>query len=405
MVKKTSKFKKYTRRLKKIAGKLLLIPLSLTMNPKLKATEVTNERPVVRKQKSYNSQEVIQVCEGVYAGEGITSKGEKIYFGLELLDDSNRGHWQKYAMAVDEMSADSRGYITALIPTLKNDRNHPNIEALGFNDEEYKNYADLLEKNGFLDKGTKGKQKKEALRLTRSGTAGLNFSSSKYMAYISKEPVVGKFDFSKTPQKRGVNLKQFIDCYGKILMSVGVRDGTEEGFEDSYTNRGIFRNPANMVEDTYKGISLLLHGFTAAAAPLVFGNKTFMSVNPTDSMHYLLIQNFNPGEMYIQYPAFLYTDGIRDLEKLEQVFINPKTKKAFAPIPEDLSILDDPEKEKIYLENFKQIAEKIPPREERITIAFDFQFKHLIRAEVLAKYFKKMNDQQSQQTTRGEPLP
>jgi hypothetical protein len=109
-----------------------------------------------------------------------------------------------------------------------------------------------------------------------------------YIVYVTKNP-----DFSiQNAANKKLNLKNFIESYSDILISVG----TDFTAEDSFHNRGISRNPYWVFEEKYSGLSMLLHGFTGAVAEMFFPEKKFMKVKPVGIMQCIIKKNLFPNE-------------------------------------------------------------------------------------------------------------
>src|SRR3990167_4340761 len=206
-----------------------------------------------------------KISEGVYAGKGTTTGGEQIYFGMELLTLESSKYWNQYKMRTDAIISYNSFMYCAL---RKNLRAHPNTEILkaedtGFTNLELENFLSIIEE-------AKKKRPTIATLIDEIGSATSAFNTDvdpdsydgpqpdKYVAYVSKKPVTGRYPFKDMP-KIGGRLKQYIEAYDDLLMCVGVinRPGR------TYENRGIFRNPISFLHASYKGISLKLHDFTA----------------------------------------------------------------------------------------------------------------------------------------------
>ncbi len=242
---------------------------------------------------SYASASVTKVAEGVYAGQGTASSGEIVYFGMELVDSSNIVGWERYVTHAKFMTADSSGKILVYSmrsePGLRSPYSEGIKEDSGFTEEEYTSYMDNLYNKGFYKP-----EKYAGLRGVPSGAAGfyIEDDGNYYVVYASKKPVTGKFNFPKTEEF--IRLKDFNRIYDDILMSVRSSDSPGT---DSYSNRGILRNPKSFIDGGYAGLALKLHGFSAAVAKQIFKDKKFMVVSPTEVMQKILDKALKPEDV------------------------------------------------------------------------------------------------------------
>ncbi len=69
-------------------------------------------------------------------------------------------------------------------------------------------------------------------------------------------------------------------------MSVGVRVNN-----DRVENRGIFRNPFNIITNTYRNIAMILHGFTCFVVKENFTDAAFFQVRPMEKMGQILFDS------------------------------------------------------------------------------------------------------------------
>ena len=86
----------------------------------------------------------------------------------------------------------------------------------------------------------------------------------------------------------------FQQNYADLLMSVTSFDWDKTG---QFENKGICRNPISTLDNTHKGISMLILGFSAAVAERFFNTKHLIKINPLINMSFLL-QNTLPKEAY-----------------------------------------------------------------------------------------------------------
>ena len=245
--------------------------------------------------------EVQQVAPGVYAGEATTSAGEKIYFGMEMVDAGNKVSWENYLSALRTYGVSgnaSRGtlnYLTIFANPEKRKTLDLSDQGLlkitGMTSEELNQYMDML-----ASKQSYEKKMRNDFKNIEGGEAGFNISVSTpqnpyFVVYASKKPVIGRYT---APQVN--NLKEYMASYGDIIMTVG--SWLTEN-KDFYQNRGIFRNPLSVVEGTYKNISLQLHGFSAAVMEKFYPERKLFIVHALPSMFAILEKNLKPGDGYL----------------------------------------------------------------------------------------------------------
>ncbi len=247
-----------------------------------------------------SGQAIKRICEGVYAGQGVATRGEPIYFGMELLDKENSPKWERYRDHTDFMACD-KGLMYVLAKYALAENGSDFLQRAGFFNPKYTGFtADELTAymNHLKQKLQQNARTADLVRAVCMGSVHLFCleDGSSYIAYVSKQPVTGRRPFLGQPNSRLITLKQFDEIYGDLLMCVGVYDipGT-----NSYYNRGIFRNPSSFIYGGYKGISLKLHGFTGAIMSQLFENKKFLKVEPAEQMHMLLCNHIPHDQMFI----------------------------------------------------------------------------------------------------------
>lgn len=252
---------------------------------------------------------VEEIMDGVYAGQGVAVSGEPVYFGMEKVTEENRKKWQAYRdIAYNRMTLDSRGLMCGIAlycsPEKRTHWSAQQIEEVfGFTAQEYEQYCDYLYEHGF------DKNKKHKTLCIGGGAVGFEPTTtySSYVAYASKSPVQGCFPFFKDAEDRTITLNRFNEAYNDLLISVGSWNFDDNG-DCRYINRGIFRNPKTIIDGGYTGLSLKLHGFTAAVAKKYFPDKKYMAVAASPTMYRLIekhLKDVAPPEAYIGKEAFL----------------------------------------------------------------------------------------------------
>lgn len=241
-----------------------------------------------------------EVAPGVYAGQAKVGN-EIVYFGMEKVDAENEGDWFNYSRTTAIKTVKGRGAFWGLTAASARGMKQAfgeNIQsATGFADEQ--EYLAFMEK---VDQATRNNKKlPNVISGIEGGTAGFFPSSDEnyYVVYASRKPVQGRFPFPKNLPSF-ISLKQYNEIYGDIIMSVGSRDNPASNY---YVNRGIFKNPLSFIIDgnKYPGLSLKLHGFSAAVASHIFKNKDYMFVKPISSMTRVLlrVQGWQRGDVLI----------------------------------------------------------------------------------------------------------
>jgi hypothetical protein len=221
--------------------------------------------------------------------QGKSLSGETIYYGMEVLDNENIPKWLNYAEHTRELTGE-RGLLVGLAQLSLDEVKEMDLQKFtGFNDLELASYMNIIEQVR-----QKNPELAKAIRGVGSGIAGFVPGYQRFVAYISKQPITGKFDFSNQPETQFVDVKTYNEIYKDILMSVGVNNGSTHVFE----NRGIFRNPASFLSGGHKNMSLMLHGFTAAVMSEFYGAQYFI-VTPVKSMHTLLAKTIPSDQMLI----------------------------------------------------------------------------------------------------------
>lgn len=242
---------------------------------------------------NYNLQKLAGEHE-IYTAAGITKDSEPIYFGMEKIDDSNRKDWENYVNWTQFMVNESRGPLNIVVKFSKDKKILQNFsfsdvnKYLGFSSEsEYQAYVNKLDDRKVYENA-------ETIRGVAVGTVGFqNFccfqSDQTYVAYISRRPVVGKFPFPNDLEIHGsgkvMTMKKYLQTYQDLIMTVASR--MDDSDPMIYQNRGIFRNPLSFIEGGHRGLSLVLHGFTAAVTK-TYLNKNFMKVSPAPNMRQIL---------------------------------------------------------------------------------------------------------------------
>lgn len=200
-----------------------------------------------------------QISPGLYKSESYSEDGEKIDLYMELFTVDNIGLWNTYRKKA-VLIADELITVTSL-----------------------------------------DSSKRSALAEVYRGAYAKEFLKNEYVLYAVKHGAQPPF-LTSTISEESYSIEEFQRDYGNLLMSVVADFQVRKTLfgmlhEYSYENRGIFRNPLSIVENTHKGLAMLLHGFSAAVSTKFFPEKLYLEVSPIGSMQYILFHSL-PREAF-----------------------------------------------------------------------------------------------------------
>lgn len=217
-----------------------------------------------------------------HASVKIPETGEQIYLAMEPVTADNIDQWNLYSYDMYWFTAANRG-LSVVLPLLS--KNPPNYDAslsevTGFTQEEYNMYMqDLHNKEFFSEK------KAQSLNHVAGGVAGFTFGPGDFISYVSKTPIIGKFQFANR-NRSWITLKEFQSHYANLIMTLR----TSMLRDNVCNNRGIFRNPNSIVEGGNRNVSMLLHRFVAHVAFRFFDMK-FLSMSALPKMASILCRS------------------------------------------------------------------------------------------------------------------
>lgn len=278
-----------------------------------------------------------QIKPNVYTAECFAGSGEKVYLHMELLTPENEKYWTQYKNHTHLITKDEIAGIVHLgvytrfnrkdddyeFAFLDNDESY--IPETGFNEVEFKNFIELLGSKGFHDMTIYDRntdtffEKKDKLNILARTSEGLDAMHTtadlpfRYVVYATKTP---DFDIQRVPIRDKVNLKEFRDMYNDLVMCVGSDLSQETTFE----NRGIARNPINVIEDDYKGLAMILHGFTASVIECFFKEKKALVIRPLPIMQYLICSTLKPEDVTIEGMSF--EEARKNSKKYKEISYN-----------------------------------------------------------------------------------
>ncbi|MBA2368549.1 MAG: hypothetical protein H0V82_05955 [Candidatus Protochlamydia sp.] len=228
-------------------------------------------------------------------GATIKKNNEYLFFRMELLTTENTEGWANFKNRSYRIANISTGGTLGALVRGAGTPDQLSYESAkqitGFTNEEY---ISFIEKASFL----KNKTENQIVHQLSSNSVGCHAMHTyyepkelNYIVYVSKN-----CDFSISNIKSERTLKNFIDSYQDILITMG------SNFSDkkSLRNRGISRNPYWVFEQKYAGLAMMLHAFTGAIAEKFFPDKKELIVTPVGSMQCIIKKNLNPGDGYIK---------------------------------------------------------------------------------------------------------
>ncbi len=258
--------------------------------------------------------------EGVY-GAKVIHNNEPIYLRMERITKENTESWNQYRkMSTWVANCHSRDVLSVFLQMVEDDNvpeyNERLIQVFGFSRDEYQLFTEkakaLKEKNA-LDK---------VRNIIRANSVGMDHMTTafdpekeNYIVYATTNP-----DFNILGKPEVLTVKNFIDSYNDILISVGAdfSKGRASSIQNnSFHNRGISRNPWWVFEEKYAGLSMLLHGFIGAVAEKYFLEKEYMTVRPIGSMQSIISKNLEKGD------GFLHRSTGERVD-LSQLVVSPK---------------------------------------------------------------------------------
>lgn len=159
--------------------------------------------------------------------------------------------------------------------------------------EDFPEYVDPRLKER-IDKALSERADAIKPQISSFGTGYAGQSHGKNIAYISRKPIRHRMELPD-PRERSLTLQEFYDHYNDIVMTVWVNP-----YEDGsvvYHNRGIFRNAFSMLFDSYKDLSIKIHGFSALVMQEVYKSQ-FLFVCAAPPMCRLLLRAFDRKDLF-----------------------------------------------------------------------------------------------------------
>lgn len=259
----------------------------------------------------------------IYIGAGISAEKEPIFFAMEKLNDERAEVWKKYT---DALLNSYYTQVTARLNKLnKKCDDKVFLETL---DDYTKNLMKQMcprkEKFSTLfgssDDGISGGITGLDQMLARYSDDGKVI----YIVYASSQPITGPFKPKKEINVSSFTLEDFEIAYSDLIICMGVDMLQNLKLPISTEHRGIFKNPFNEIQGTYKNIGLKLHGFAGAIEEQFF-NKKYMTVFPTGHATKLFHSGIKKGEMYLgtdkkPFPYKVYYKNDAEIKAIKEKF-------------------------------------------------------------------------------------
>jgi hypothetical protein len=261
-----------------------------------------------------------------YVAECYSPAGEKMYVGMELIDEKNLAALQLYAGGARSLI---RGVATIFQRALKGnqpqEKTDRQLTLLGIQNRDH--VRELTQKSSkddsFENRG------KEIMESVHGAACGFSPSANRmeYLTYASSKPIPDTGFLASLPgqclaQNRDDLLRFFRENYGHLIMSVISRFS---GDDDTLENRGIIKNPIFMLEGSFREIAIpVIHGFSALIAANEFGRTKFL-VRALAEMHNMMKAALPASEFIrpVDEQNFFHKDNylLVKLEGLQQKFI------------------------------------------------------------------------------------
>lgn len=235
--------------------------------------------------------------DGVWAGEGVTAAGERLYFGVEKIRDrSDQDYWTYFSRFTERMTQKN----------FKKPEEVQNTRGRRRDNDEVENYQNFY--NGRIQFRQNCNIKEEFLNQVSHAISAFPPDKSDgfndYVIYASKTEITGRHSFSQTeedldnaysfdPLYCTQKLDSFLQEHENIIMVM--RSNLAQG-DTGYENRGIARTLAGLLDPGYKGISLAMHSFSGLFYSNVHPDKKHLVIRPMQAMQGMIINAFGGKE-------------------------------------------------------------------------------------------------------------
>ena len=179
---------------------------------------------------------------------------------------------------------------------------------LGMSREEFQEFINLLGKRG-LTSAREDKLNRYAIFDINAGAGHLILGEKDdcYVIYASKSenfaiPLASEYDANSAPP----SLKEYMRLYGDLLMCTGANFSWPD---NKVYSKGTFRNPCNVIQNTHKGIAMILRGFSGAVAKKYFPDKQTLCVEPLVSMQYVISSSLQADDYSV--PNYSHEEALK----------------------------------------------------------------------------------------------
>jgi hypothetical protein len=222
----------------------------------------------------------------LFVAECYSPAGEKMYVGMELIEEKSLTSVQLYACGARSLV---RGVATIFERAMRGDQTREKTEEqftiLGIQNRD--NVHELTEKPS-KDKFCKNRGE-EIMAALHGAACGFSPSASgkHYLVYASSKPIPETGLLASLPEACSIQhenelLRFFKENYSHLIMSV-LSCLNDDG--KTLENRGVLRNPISILEGSFKEIAIsAIHGFSALVAASEFGRSQF-KVRAMGEMH------------------------------------------------------------------------------------------------------------------------
>jgi hypothetical protein len=254
--------------------------------------------------------EPLMIADGVFIGEGRAKSGEKFFLKMEKITEANRSQWNSYREFTLGLTRPSRSLLAYIAGTTKkiraddgtirfvNDHYDEMFEALGQTKEEFDDLIKLFGDRGYTC-APEDKARCATLldTFTGAGYFSVGLRHGLHVVYATK-----KADFQmpitvgNESSVKLLTLKEYIRLYSDLLMCTSADFSWKKGFY----SRGTFRNPCNAIENTHKGVAMILRSFSGAVAKKFFSEMQTLYVKPLTSMQYQISSTLQPEDYSVE---------------------------------------------------------------------------------------------------------
>lgn len=239
----------------------------------------------------------------------VKKDGKTLYCVMELLDDTNFDYWKAFEQFTQSYNRSAPFSIKKAEKSLKNENEEEvasHIADLHVRNPE--NVRRLIEVPAFDPEDNPNcSRATEAIRAIGGGIAGFSWLLKKgnYISYISTKPVTCRKTNEEAFKEEGEGFMQrYQETFDHLEICVCTRVNCSP---EHYENRGIFRTPSSILNGGHKGLSTMIHAFTAVIAGEQFGKK-YLFVNALPIMSQIM-QKFLQDK----------PDAVKPLPKTEQL--------------------------------------------------------------------------------------